>query len=82
MNILLWIVFGGIAGWLASLIMGGGGLGVLGDIVVGIVGAVVGGWIAGATGTRDAENPATVSGFIWAVVGAIVLLFIIHLIFH
>jgi uncharacterized membrane protein YeaQ/YmgE (transglycosylase-associated protein family) len=82
MNILLWIIFGGIAGWIASLIVGGGGLGILGDIIVGIVGAVIGGWIAGMTGSRDAEHPATVSGFVWAVVGAIVLLLIINLIFH
>ncbi len=79
---MLWVVFGGIAGWLASLIVGGGGLGILGDIVVGIVGAVIGGWIASATGSHDAKQPATLSGFIWAVVGAVVLLLLVSLVFH
>jgi uncharacterized membrane protein YeaQ/YmgE (transglycosylase-associated protein family) len=46
MGILSWIVVGLIAGWLAGQVMKGGGYGVVGDIVVGIVGALLGGWIA------------------------------------
>jgi uncharacterized membrane protein YeaQ/YmgE (transglycosylase-associated protein family) len=42
-NVLAWIVLGGLAGWLASLIVRGAGLGVVGDILVGIIGAIIGG---------------------------------------
>jgi len=46
MGILSWIVVGLIAGWLAGLVMKGGGFGVIGNIVVGVVGGLLGGWIA------------------------------------
>ena len=46
MGILSWIVVGLIAGWLAGLVMKGGGYGVIGDIIVGVVGGLLGGWIA------------------------------------
>jgi uncharacterized membrane protein YeaQ/YmgE (transglycosylase-associated protein family) len=45
MTILTWILLGLVAGWVASLLMGSGGYGLLGDLVIGIVGAVVGGWL-------------------------------------
>ena len=45
MDILLWIVLGLVAGFLASLVMRGGGYGVIGDVIVGIVGALLGGWL-------------------------------------
>jgi uncharacterized membrane protein YeaQ/YmgE (transglycosylase-associated protein family) len=48
MGILSWIVIGLIAGWLAGLVMKGGGYGILGDIILGIIGALVGGFIGGA----------------------------------
>lgn len=86
MNILLWIIFGGIAGWIASLIVGGdAGLGIIGNVIVGIIGAFIGGWIADKTGikpgTPGADRPTDIWGFVWAVVGAIILLVIINLIF-
>ena len=46
MGILSWIVVGLIAGWLAGLVVKGGGFGLLGDIVVGVVGGLLGGWLA------------------------------------
>ena len=46
MGILSWIVVGLIAGWLAGMIMKGGGYGLVGDIIVGVVGGLLGGWIA------------------------------------
>ena len=46
MSIIAWIVVGLIAGWLAGMVMKGGGYGVVGDIIVGIVGALVGGFLA------------------------------------
>jgi len=74
MDILLWIIFGGIAGWIASMIVGANE-GMLGDIVVGIVGAVLGGFIMNAFGQSG------VTGFNWysffvSILGAIVLLWI------
>ena len=45
MSILAWIVLGLIAGWVASLLMGSGGYGLIGDIVIGILGAFLGGWL-------------------------------------
>jgi uncharacterized membrane protein YeaQ/YmgE (transglycosylase-associated protein family) len=46
MGIFSWIVVGLIAGWLAGMVMKGGGYGVIGDIVVGVIGGLLGGWIA------------------------------------
>lgn len=73
MGILAWILLGLIAGFLASMVMRGGGYGVIGDIIVGIVGALIGGFIFSALGS------AGVTGFnIWsffvAFVGACVLI--------
>ena len=48
MGILGWIIVGLIAGWLAGLVMKGGGYGVIGDIILGIIGALVGGFLASA----------------------------------
>ncbi len=78
MNIILWLVLGGIAGWLASLIVRGTGLGLIGDIVVGIIGGFSGGFIVSLFGGEG------VTGFnIWsvivAVIGAVVLLLIVRL---
>lgn len=74
--IIIWLVVGGLAGWLASLVVRGGGSGILVNIVVGIVGAVIAGWLFG-TGINDA---ITINTFIYSVLGAIILLAILHLI--
>ncbi len=86
MNFILWIVFGGLAGWIATMIMGAdAGYGVLANIIIGIIGAFIGGWIADRVnvkaGTPGADRPTNVWSFVWAVVGAVVLLFIVGLIF-
>lgn len=76
-NIIIWLVVGGVAGWLASLVMArDGNQGILLNIVVGIVGAVIAGWLFGA-GINDA---ITVMTFVYSVIGAIILLAIINLI--
>lgn len=78
MNILLWIVLGAVAGWLASLVMKTSGQqGLVIDIVVGIVGALLGGWLFGLFGAQG------VTGFnfyslLVAFVGAVVLLAIVR----
>jgi uncharacterized membrane protein YeaQ/YmgE (transglycosylase-associated protein family) len=46
MGILSWIIVGLIAGWLAGLVVKGGGYGCIGDVIVGVVGGLLGGWIA------------------------------------
>ena len=85
MNIILWIIFGGLAGWIASLIVTGTGLGIIGNIIVGIIGAFLGGFIADRVGvgaqTPGADRPTTIASFIWAVLGAVLLLVILNLIF-
>lgn len=85
MNILLWVIFGGLAGWIASLIVGNdAGFGILGNIAIGIIGAFVGGWIAdrvGFGGQPGVERPSSLYSFVTAVIGAIVVLLIVNLIF-
>lgn len=85
MNIILWIIFGGLAGWVATLLMGQDpAMGIVGNIIVGVVGAFIGGWIADSIGAGDepgAEKPTTFLSFVWAVIGAVILLFIINLFF-
>lgn len=79
MDILAWIVVGGLAGWLASVLVRGGGLGVLGDIVVGIVGAFIGGFIVDLLGGSGFTG-FNIWSFIVALIGAIVLLLIIRMV--
>ncbi len=73
-----WIVIGGIAGWLAGLISKGRGFGILGNIIVGIVGAVIGGWVLGLMGL--ASNGGVIGSLVTATIGSVVLLFLIQLI--
>lgn len=85
MNMLLWVVFGGLAGWIASMIVGGEeGMGIIANVIVGIVGAFIGGWIAdqiGMGGAEGAERPTSIMSFVWAVVGAVILLLILNFFF-
>jgi len=79
MPILTWIIVGLIAGVLASLVMGGSGYGLIGDIIIGIVGAFVGGWIFHALGVASPFHG--LGGVIFvAFIGALVLLFILRLV--
>ena len=73
-----YLLFGAVAGWIASTLMKGGGLGLIGNIVVGIVGAMIGGWLSTVTGIS--AGGGLVGSLITAVVGAVVLLFGISLI--
>jgi len=79
MGLLIWIIVGIIAGWLAGLVMKGGGYGVIGDMILGIIGALVGGFLAGAI--FNIPNP--ISGFnittlIIAFLGAIVVVAVVR----
>ena len=77
MSILAWIVLGLIAGFIASKIFVGSGQGMLMDIVLGIVGAVVGGYLFSALGATGITGFNLYSLFV-SVVGAIVLLWLYH----
>ena len=78
MGILLWIVFGIIVGAVARWIVPGEGPGgVLGDLIIGIVGALLGGWIWSLFGHTGVTG-FNVGSFITAIVGAVVLLFIVR----
>jgi uncharacterized membrane protein YeaQ/YmgE (transglycosylase-associated protein family) len=77
MSILAWIVLGLIAGFIGSKIFVGSGQGMLMDIVLGIVGAVVGGYLFSALGATGITGFNLYSMFV-AVVGAIVLLWLYH----
>lgn len=79
-NLILWILFGALAGWLASIIMGRNAeMGALANIVVGIVGALIGGFIMNLFGV-DLQAGFSITGLIVAILGAIVLLFLIGLV--
>lgn len=77
MDLLTWLIVGLVAGVLAALVVGGVGL--LGDIIVGIVGAFVGGWIFRQLGVTTPFGGLAGTIFT-AFVGAVVLLFLLHLI--
>jgi uncharacterized membrane protein YeaQ/YmgE (transglycosylase-associated protein family) len=79
-DILGWLIIGLIAGWLASVVMGRGGYGIVGDIVVGIVGALIGGLIARwlNVGGPAATDPFSWVSLIFAIIGAIILIAIVR----
>jgi uncharacterized membrane protein YeaQ/YmgE (transglycosylase-associated protein family) len=77
MNILIWLVVGGLIGWAASVFMGTDGRqGLILNVVVGIVGAALGGWLfGGAFGTSTInQGNLSLSGVMVSLVGAIILL--------
>lgn len=79
MGLLSWILVGLVAGWLASMVMRGGGSGVLGDIMIGIVGALLGGFLAGALfNVPDAVNGFNITSLLIAFLGAVLLIAIIR----
>jgi len=75
--VIVWLVVGAIAGWLAGLIVKGYGLGLIGNIVVGVVGAIIAGWLLPWIGFVLIGG--IVAANVNAVIGAVVLLLIIGL---
>jgi uncharacterized membrane protein YeaQ/YmgE (transglycosylase-associated protein family) len=75
LGIIVWIIIGLVAGWLAGQIMKGSGYGLIGDLVLGLVGAVVGGWLVGLVAPA-AEPTGFLGSIIVATIGAIVLILI------
>ena len=77
-GLLVWLFIGAVAGWLAGLIVKGYGFGLLGNIVVGIVGAVVGGWLFDALDIVALHG--IVGAIIGATIGAVAVLFLLSLV--
>lgn len=72
-----WIIVGGIAGWLAGKLMKGGGFGILVNVLLGIIGSVIGGWLFGVLGIS--VGGGFIGSLASATVGAIVLLALVGL---
>jgi uncharacterized membrane protein YeaQ/YmgE (transglycosylase-associated protein family) len=77
MNLILFLLIGLCAGWLAGKLMKGGGFGLVGDLVVGVIGALLGGWVFGLLGIAAY---GLLGSLIMATIGAMLLLFLIRLI--
>ena len=78
-SLIVILIVGLIAGWLAGKIMRGSGFGIIGDIIIGIIGAFVGGWLFRALGTTSPFSG--LGGVIFvAFIGAVVLLFLLRLV--
>jgi uncharacterized membrane protein YeaQ/YmgE (transglycosylase-associated protein family) len=75
-NVLWWLLVGLVAGFLASRVMRGGGYGLIGDIVVGLIGAFIGGWLAGFLGVGGSSS--LIVTIVIAFIGACILLAILH----
>ena len=76
MNILLWLLLGALSGWIASLVMGSNkSQGLMGDIILGVIGAFLGGFLFNLTGTEGVTGFNLWSVFV-AVIGAIIALMI------
>jgi uncharacterized membrane protein YeaQ/YmgE (transglycosylase-associated protein family) len=69
-----WLIVGALAGYGASKVLSGRGMGLLWDIVVGILGAFLGGWLAGLVGISVRDGSFTLGGLIAALVGAVIVL--------
>jgi uncharacterized membrane protein YeaQ/YmgE (transglycosylase-associated protein family) len=78
MAIIIWLIVGAIAGWLAGLLVKGAGFGLIGDIVVGIVGGLIAGWLLPRIGLHIGGD--FISDIINALIGAVILLLIIKLV--
>jgi uncharacterized membrane protein YeaQ/YmgE (transglycosylase-associated protein family) len=75
MDTIIWLVIGGVIGWLASILMKTNAqMGIIANVLVGIIGAALGGWLAGALGIATAGAMT----YVVAVVGAVVLIAILR----
>jgi uncharacterized membrane protein YeaQ/YmgE (transglycosylase-associated protein family) len=77
-DLIVWLVVGGVAGWLAGLIVKGYGYGLVWNIVIGIVGGLIAGWLLPRLGIFNIGGIA--GAIIYSVIGAVILLLIVGLI--
>ena len=76
--LIIWLVVGAIAGWLAGMVVKGSGYGLIGDIVVGILGGLIAGWLLPQVGIVIGSG--TIAAIIDAFIGAVILLIALRLI--
>ena len=80
MSLLSWIVVGLLAGWLAGMVMKGGGFGLIGNLIVGVIGGLLGGFIASYFfGYGDPMSGINLPSILIAFLGAVLLLLIVRL---
>jgi uncharacterized membrane protein YeaQ/YmgE (transglycosylase-associated protein family) len=77
-TIIIWLIVGAIAGWLAGQVVAGGGFGLVGDIIIGIIGALVGGWLLPRLGIYIGGG--FIAAIINAAIGAIIVLLVVRLV--
>jgi uncharacterized membrane protein YeaQ/YmgE (transglycosylase-associated protein family) len=78
-SLIIWLVIGAVAGWLAGVVVTGFGLGLIGNIVVGIVGSFIAGWLLPKIGVKSIVKNEIVDQIIFAFIGAVILLVILGL---
>jgi uncharacterized membrane protein YeaQ/YmgE (transglycosylase-associated protein family) len=79
MGIISWLVVGALAGWIASMIMGSNAhMGLVANIIVGVIGAVIGGFVLGLFGVGGDVTGINLSSILVAVLGSCILLFVIN----
>src|SRR5262245_3738357 len=78
-SILMTIVIGGVAGWLAGILLRGTGYGIIGDVLVGLVGAFVGNWLVRAMHVSVNLGSPLANRIAVSVVGAVLLMFVVGL---
>ncbi|MHB1495843.1 MAG: GlsB/YeaQ/YmgE family stress response membrane protein [Acidithiobacillus sp.] len=80
LSIITFLIIGGITGWLAGLLIKGRGFGIIGDIIVGIIGAFIGGFVLIFFGLAGLFGAGIISAIVVAFIGAVILLSIIKLV--
>jgi uncharacterized membrane protein YeaQ/YmgE (transglycosylase-associated protein family) len=76
--LIIWLIVGAIAGWLAGMVVKGGGYGLIGDIIVGIIGGLIAGWLLPQIGI--AIGAGIIGAIINAFIGAVILLILLRLV--
>ncbi len=79
-GLLVALLIGAVSGWLASQVMKGRGMGLVGNIIVGIVGGVLGGWLLGQFGLHISTTSWVLNSIVTSVIGAVVLLWVVSLV--
>jgi uncharacterized membrane protein YeaQ/YmgE (transglycosylase-associated protein family) len=77
-SLLIFLVVGALAGWLGGIVVKGYGLGLIGDMIVGVIGSFIGGWLFNSF--HIAQGGGFLGDLVGATVGAIVLLFVLRLV--
>lgn len=79
-SLLIWIIVGAVAGFLAGVLVKGYGLGVVGNVVVGVVGALLAGWLLPRLGVSFSVGNPLITSIAYATIGAVVLLVLLGLV--